>query len=233
MNPVEAIMNPVEAIMNPVEVIMNPVEVMMKEITNMKLIAGMLMVLLPCLAALPEIDKNKAQGSPTAPVKLEVFSDFTCPHCKHFHEELMPQLMKDYVVGGKVYLIDRGFLLTGQGHEHSREAFQYAIAAARIGKYQQVADALYAQQVTWAIYGNVWGAVQSALPSPADQKKVQELAKLPDVNAEIDAEYKEAVDSGLNQTPTIILTVGGKRYPLPPATDYRLLKSMIDGFLPK
>jgi protein-disulfide isomerase len=199
----------------------------------MKLIAAMLMVALPCLAAMPEIDRNKAQGSPTAPVKLEIFSDFTCPHCKHFHEEVLPQLMKDYVVGGKLYVVDRSFPLTGGGHEHSREAFVYAVAAARIGKYQQVADALYAQQSSWAMSGNVWGAVASALSSPADQKKVQETSKEPGVNAEIDAEYKEGVESGVNQTPTLILTVGGKRYNLPPAPDYRLLKSMIDGFLPK
>jgi protein-disulfide isomerase len=199
----------------------------------MKLYAAMLMVLLPCLAALPAIDKNKAVGSPTAPVRLEVFSDFTCPHCKHFHEEVLPQLMKDYVVAGKVYVVDRAFPLTGGGHEHSREAFAYAIAAARIGKYQPVADALYAQQATWAMNGNVWGAVASALPSPADQKKVQELAKDPGVMAEVDAEYQEAVDSGLNQTPTIVVTVGGRRINLPPAPDYRLLKQMIDAYIPK
>lgn len=199
----------------------------------MKLYAAMLMVLLPCLAAVPEIDKNKALGSPTAPVRLEVFSDFTCPHCKHFHEEVLPQLMKDYVVAGKVYVVDRAFPLTGPGHEHSREAFAFAVAAARIGKYQQVADALYAQQATWAINGNVWGTVASALPSPADQRKVQELSKDPGVLAETEAEYQEATSAGLNQTPTMILTVGGKHYNLPPAPDYRLLKSMIDGFLPK
>ncbi len=37
----------------------------------------------------------------------------------------------------------------------------------------------------------------------------------------------------MNQTPTLILTVNGKTYNLPPAPDYRLLKSMIDGLLPK
>ena len=116
----------------------------------------MLTVLLPCLAAGAEIDKNRALGSPTAPVRLEIFSDFTCPHCRHLHEEVLPQLMKDYVIGGKVYVVDRAFPLTGPGHEHSREAFAYAVAAARIGKYEQVADALYAQQATWAINGNVW-----------------------------------------------------------------------------
>lgn len=199
----------------------------------MKLYAAVLMALLPCLAAVPEVDKNKAVGSPTAPVRLEVFSDFTCPHCRVFHENVLPQLMKDYVVGGKVYIIDRAFPLTGGGHEFSREAFAYAVAAARIGKYQQVADALYAKQATWALNGNVRATVESALPSIADQKDVQRWIKDPAVLAEVEAEYQEAVSAGLNQTPTLILTSGGKRYPLPPAPDYRLLKSMIDGFLPK
>jgi protein-disulfide isomerase len=200
---------------------------------NMKLYAAMSMVLLPCLVAAPEIDKNKSLGSPTAPVRIEIFSDFTCPHCKHFHEEVLPQLMKDYVIGGKVYVVDRAFPLTGAGHEHSREAFAYAVAAARIGKYQQVGDALYANQATWAMGGNVWATVASALPSPADQKKVQELTKDPGVMAEIEAEYQYGAASGIIQTPTLILTVGGRHYNLPPAPDYRLLKSMIDGFLPK
>ena len=143
----------------------------------MKLYAAMLMLLLPCLAALPDVDRNKAQGNPSAPMKLEVFSDFTCPHCKHFHEEVLPQLMREYVVPGKVYVVDRSFPL--QGHNFTREAFNYAVAAARIGKYQQVADALYAQQATWAVNGNVWGTVASVLPSAADQKKVQELSRIP------------------------------------------------------
>ena len=196
----------------------------------MKLYAALLLVLLPCLAAIPEVDKNKAVGSPAAPVRLEVFSDFTCPHCRHFHEEVLPQLMKDYVVNGKMYIVDRAFPL--QGHNYTREAFAYSVAAARLGKYQQVADALYAQQASWYANGNVWGVVAGVL-SPADQKKVQELSKDPGVQAEIEAEFREGVDSGVNQTPTLILTAGGKRFPLPPAPDYRLLKSMIDGLLPK
>jgi protein-disulfide isomerase len=76
--------------------------------------------------------------------------------------------------------------------------------------------------------------VASALPSAADQKKVQALSKDPGVLAEVEAEYQEAVALGLNQTPTLVVTVGGKHYPpLPPAPDYRFLKSMIDELLPK
>ena len=86
----------------------------------MKLYAALLLVLLPCLAAIPEVDKNKAVGSPTAPVRLEVFSDFTCPHCRHFHEEVLPQLMKDYVVNGKMYIVDRAFPLQGHNFKIGR-----------------------------------------------------------------------------------------------------------------
>lgn len=195
-----------------------------------KLYAAALLVLLPCLAAIPEIDKNKTLGNPLAPVRIEIFGDFTCMHCKKLHEEMLPQLMKDYVTPGKVYIVDRAFPL--QGHQFSREAFHYAVAAARIGKYQPVADALYARQDVWAQNGNVWGAVASVL-SATDQKKVQALATDPAVLAEVDAEYQEGIASGVNETPSLIITAKGKRTLLPPAPDYRLLKSMIDAYIPK
>jgi hypothetical protein len=41
------------------------------------------------------------------------------------------------------------------------------------------------------------------------------------------------VQAGVNVTPTMIVTAGGKRYPLPPAPNYELLRSMLNGFLPK
>jgi len=196
----------------------------------MKLYAAALVVMLPCLAAVPEVDKAKALGLPTAPVRIEIFSDFCCPHCKVLHENMLPQLMTEYVVPGKVYIVDRAFPLNG--YRFSREAFGYSVAAARIGKYQQVADALYAKQAEWAVTGPVWPVVAAVL-TPAEQKKVQALATDPGVLAEIEAEYQEGVAAGINSTPTIIVTAGSKRYPLPPAPNYSLLRSMIDGLLPK
>lgn len=196
----------------------------------MKIYAAALIVLLPCLAAVPEVDKGKVLGNTAAPVRIEIFSDFSCPHCKVLHETMLPLLMKDYVVPGKVYIVDRAFPLPG--YQHSREAFSYAVAAARIGKYQQVAEALFAQQSNWNMAGNVWPVVAAVL-SPAEQKKVQALAKDPGVLGEIEAELQEGVVAGVRETPTIIVTAGSKRYPLPPAPNYSFLKSMIDGILPK
>jgi protein-disulfide isomerase len=198
----------------------------------MKLYAAALVVLLPCLAAVPEVDQGKTLGMPTAPVRIEIFSDFSCPMCKVMHDTTLPQLMRDYVVPGKVYIVDRAFPLNIKGHEHSREAFGYSVAAARVGKYQQVAGALYAQQANWTVSGNVWTVVAAVL-TPAEQKKVQALAKDPGVLAEIEAELQEGTAAGINSTPTIIVTKGSKRYPLPPAPNYSLLKSMLDGLLPK
>src|SRR4051794_7991849 len=173
----------------------------------MKRFALALALLLPCYAATPEIDKAKAMGSPTAPITLEVFASFDCPHCKDLHETTMPLIIRDYVVPGKVYLVNREFPLSGQYHPYAREAALYATAAGRVGKYQQVAEALFKTQPAWAVKGEVWSYVAPAL-TPADQKKVQLLAKDPGVVAEVEREYQEGVAAGVNATPTVILTQG-------------------------
>src|SRR5215813_7635833 len=103
----------------------------------MKRYALGLALLLPCLAAVPEVDKAKALGSPTAPIVMEVFASFDCPHCRDLHENTMPLVMRDFVNNGKVYLVNREFPLSGQYHPYAREAANYAVAAGRIGKYAQ------------------------------------------------------------------------------------------------
>jgi protein-disulfide isomerase len=190
-----------------------------------------LALLLPLFAAVPEADKGKSMGTPTAPVRLEVFASFDCPHCRALHENVIPQIVKDYVVPGKVYLVNREFPLSGQYHPYAREAANYATAAARIGKYPQVAEALFANQAGWATNGKVWDVVAAVL-TPAEQKKVQALAKDPTVTSEVQAEYDEGVAAGINATPTMIVNQGMKRYPIPSQQlQYQFLKSLLDGMV--
>src|ERR1039457_4232407 len=87
---------------------------------NMNLYAIALVALLPCLAATPDVDKGKTLGLPTAPIRMEIFSDFTCPHCRVLHEEPLPLLIREFVVPGKLYIIDRAFPLNAPGHQYSR-----------------------------------------------------------------------------------------------------------------
>ena len=184
-----------------------------------------------CLAAPPKFDPAKTMGNANAPVVLEVFSSFDCPHCRVFHDETEPMLMRDYVAAGKVAVVNREFPLTGQYHQFARDASNYATAAGRIGKYREVADALWKNQATWAVNGKVWETVATVL-TLADQKKVQALAKDPGVLAEVQADYDDGLKSGISSTPTVFLDAKGKRLPLPAGVpNYDFLTGAINSFL--
>jgi protein-disulfide isomerase len=186
---------------------------------------------IPCFAAVPEIDKAKALGNPEASVTMEVFASFDCSHCKDLHDNTLPLIIRDFVVPGKVYLVYREFPLSGQYHPYARDAATYAVAAGRIGKYHQVNEALFKNQAAWAANGKVWETVASALTS-AEQKRVQAISKEPAVQQEVTREYDEGVAAGINATPTVIITQGAKRYPIPAQQlHYGFLKSLLDGMV--
>jgi protein-disulfide isomerase len=177
-------------------------------------------------ATVPGADPNKAIGTPTAPVTIEIFSDFECPSCKQFHERVLPQLVRDYAVTGKVFVVSFEYPLPA--HAHSREAAGYAVAAAREGMYMPVADALFRSQPSWSATGKVWDTVAAVL-TPAQQKKVQALAKDPGVLREIENDLALGRAVPLNETPTLVVIRGTRRIPIPGhLIRYELLKQLID-----
>ncbi len=199
----------------------------------MKPSAIALLALASCLAApVGEFDQDKVLGNPTAPVQIEIYSDFSCPACKNFHEALLPAIMHDYVVPGKVCIIPKEFPLNIPDHKYSREAANLATAAARVGKYQQVSDTLFENQASWAESGKVWDTIATAL-TPAEQKRVQVLAKDPAITGEVQRDYDSAMSQRLNQTPTLLIKKGSRQYAFagPGPGNYLLLRSLIDGLL--
>src|SRR5581483_10030276 len=125
---------------------------------------GLALVLLFSLQAANEtVDRGKVRGNLSAPLTLEIFSSYDCPHCKIMHEQDLPRLMQDFVVPGKACIISREFPLPPPAHPYAREAADYATAAARIGKFDAVAEALFRNQMTWALNGKVWDTVSAAL----------------------------------------------------------------------
>jgi len=162
---------------------------------------------------------------------MEVYSSFDCPHCRIMRDSFEPMVLRDYVMPGKVYLVKREFPLTGPGHQFAREAANYATAAARIGKYEPVADALFKNQAAWAQDGKVWQTVASVLTA-AEQAKVQALSKEPGVLAEVQLDYEAGLAGAITSTPTIVITCKGKKYPfngIPPS--YDLFRQFLDGLL--
>ena len=196
----------------------------------MKILALSLAVLLPCLAAVPDAGKGRTMGDPAAPMLFELYSDFMCPGCKHLHENVLPAIVLDYVKTGKAYLVFREFPL--QAHRYSRPAAALAVAAARIGKYQTVSDALFRSQQVWGATGRIWENVGNVL-TPEEQKQVQVLATDPAIMAEVQRDVDRGGQVPINSTPTMVVTYKLKQQPWTQFGDYGLFRGYIDALLKK
>jgi protein-disulfide isomerase len=172
-----------------------------------------------------------ALGNNTAPITMEVYSDFECPHCKTYHDTVLPQVIRDYVNTGKVYLIHRDFPLAM--HKYSREAALYAMAAGKLfNKYEQVSGALFDNQAYWSANGKLDEVVAKAL-TPEEMKKVRVAIREPQLNQQLDNEIAAGFRAGVNSTPTTILTRHLRTYPVPSDVSYPLLKRFLDDLLSK
>ena len=172
---------------------------------------------------------DRTAGLANAPVTLEVFSDFQCPHCARLHFGALKQALTDCVASGKVRIVYRDYPLPQ--HQYARRAAQYAGAAARVGNYERVCDELFRTQEEWGRTGDIEGSIGKKLTTAeiAKLRKVLSDPKsLSEINKEIDADMELGNRVPLAETPTIIVNGGGKRYPIKGDIRYDLLKQLID-----
>jgi len=175
-----------------------------------------------------EVDPHKAFGSKSAPVTMEVFSDFQCPACRTLYMTIWHQLFDDYVSTGKVYLIHRDFPLPM--HAHSRVAAQYASAAARLGKYEQVERVLFENQDSWAASGDIDGTVAKVL-TPAQMVKVRALVKGGTLDEAIEKDIALGHFYNVSQTPTTVFFAHGQTYPYGGVMSYDILRQFLNQLL--
>jgi predicted DsbA family dithiol-disulfide isomerase len=87
-------------------------------------------------------------GPPDAPLKIEEFTDFQCPHCGNAHTVMMEVLRR---FPGKIHLVHRDFpldlacnpMVKHPMHPHACEAARYARCAAQQGKYWPYEELLF------------------------------------------------------------------------------------------
>jgi protein-disulfide isomerase len=152
----------------------------------------------------------KVSGSPSAPITIELYTDYECPACRNFDLTILPELTKDFVATGKARLVHRDFRISS--HKYTKIATRYANAAGQIGKFDIVAQQLFQTQPDWAQNGNVDGVVSKVL-SAADMEKVRELVKN-DTHLDDSVTRDEAMaisEDHLTETPTMVLVIKGKR----------------------
>ncbi len=63
------------------------------------------------IATLEEAMSLKVLGDPAAPVEMNEYASLTCSHCANFHNDVLPQIKRDYIDTGKVKLVYRDFPL--------------------------------------------------------------------------------------------------------------------------
>ena len=162
---------------------------------------------------------------------MEVFGDFQCPACRNFFEVTVKQVIDDYVVPGKVYIIHRDFPL--EMHPFARQAARLANAAASFGQFEAIERALYDRQDEWSTKGNIEEVIATSF-TPVQFKKFQtyEAAHLAEINASIERDRTMGSQRNVNQTPTVFVTCKGKTEALPGGgVDYKLLKQYFDYLL--
>lgn len=179
-------------------------------------------------ASIPDVDPHEALGSKTAPVVMEVFSDFQCPACKTLFTTTNRLLMDNYVSTGKVYLIHRDFPLPM--HAHSKVAAQYSRAAAQIGKLEPVEEVLFDNQEKWEQTGDVDGTVATVLSS-SEMAKVRALVKAGTLDAAIAKDQALGQGYRVNQTPTTIFHANGQTFPYAGVMNWEILKQFLDQLL--
>jgi protein-disulfide isomerase len=180
------------------------------------------------LAAAASLPKNfKESGSPTAPVTMEIYTDYQCPACRDLYLNTLPSLNTEFVATGKVRLVHRDYPLPQ--HQFSKVATRYANAAGTIGKYDIVANQLFVTQPQWEQNGNVDGIVAKVL-APADMEKVRAMVKTDshlDDTVATDVALANNTDH-LSQTPTIVIIAKGKREVIGGGMPYGILKQYLN-----
>lgn len=156
----------------------------------------------PDLAALLAIQPgDHVLGDPKAPVTLIEYASFTCPHCAHFHTQILPELKKKWIDTGKVKLIYRDFPLD-----------QVAAKAAQIAecttndRYFGVIDIIFRGQATWATAADPIAELAKPLriAGLGDNEIKACLANEAKSSAVI-ADYRGGETLGVNSTPALFL----------------------------
>ena len=175
-----------------------------------------------------KIAAAKTYGVSSAPIRIDEFSDFECPHCRELYFETLRPLLDDFVAAGKVYLVHHDFPLPM--HQYSRQAAEYVDAAAVVGRFARVEQALFLHQAEWAVNGKIQPFVAAVL-SPAKWKQVQALAATAEIKAAVQRDVELGQQLNVNETPTMFITYKGQRTPIVGDVSYPILRRYLAALL--
>ena len=153
-------------------------------------------------AAVPTVAPDeKFIGKADAPVTIVEYFSLGCPHCKHFHESILPQLKTDYIDTGKARLVFRDFPL-------DNVAFAAALLTRCVNDlaYFAMVDTLFKQQETWHVQNGVGQVATIAKSAGMDDAAFNACINDQARKDKIIAGQKEAADTfKVEATPTFFI----------------------------
>jgi protein-disulfide isomerase len=163
-------------------------------------------------AGVPAITKgDHVKGPENAPITIIEYASPTCPACKYFHDDIMPELTEKYVVTGKVKFVFREYPI----HEPDVPAYVLAMCAGE-DKFFDVLGDLFANQVG-IVTAAQNGTLKAALQTIGKRHGIETTAQFdacmenPDYRTALADKFQLAVEKwDVNSTPTFI--VNGEKH---------------------
>jgi protein-disulfide isomerase len=140
-------------------------------------------------------------GQAKAAATLEEFGDFQCPPCAIVAAGLVG-IEKDF--GPQLRVIFRNFPL--EMHNHAAEAARAAEAAGLQGKFWEMHELLYRNQIEWSKETNVKPVFASyAQTLGLDVPRFEKDSESDEVKSRINADRERGTSLGVTSTPTFFL----------------------------
>lgn len=155
----------------------------------------------------PGLAAGEVLGAATAPVTMELYSDFQCPACKLFVTGQLKALTDEFVRPGTLRIEARDIAFLGRGsRDESIELAVGAACAAEQDRYWQFHDLVFWNQGREnrgdhdeAFIGRVAG--QAML----DRAAFDACMQRGDLRAQVQAQTSRAFSAGIQSTPTLVV----------------------------
>ena len=161
-------------------------------------------ILPPSLSNFNPTDRPlSSKGEADAPVVMYQWSDYTCSHCKTFHDAQWPILEEAYVKTGKLRLVYKEFPVVNG--DLSVVASLAAQCAADQEKFWEMHDWLFANTTTWAGQDALAQVKKGAREAGADGDTFDKCFDAQTPIQRIVEDFREGQSYEINGTPAFVL----------------------------
>jgi protein-disulfide isomerase len=163
------------------------------------------------------VDDDPFLGPEDAAITIIEFSDYQCPYCKKWHDEVLDRLLANYP--GQIRFVYRDFPLISL-HPGAAPAAEAADCAGEQGSYWPFYQALFSMKYDLTTEAYQQYAAELRLDTQAFTECLADRRYEPEVMGD----YNYAVNLGVSSTPTFFIN----GIPIVGAQPYEVFKQIID-----